>query len=95
MKVHNAIVALVGAEIRLGELSNAFLRSTVRDPIELDSEGTSQDTTDGNKIDFMPSPGKPVRGVGERWCPYPIAPFDWCNPEDAHHGPDLLVTHLR
>ena len=30
LKVHNAVVALIGAEIRLGDLSDAFLRSTVR-----------------------------------------------------------------
>ena len=30
-KVHNAIVALAGAELRLGSLSHAFMRSTVRD----------------------------------------------------------------
>ena len=30
--------------------------------------------------------------VHERWCPYPIAPREWCGAEDAHHDPDLLLV---
>ncbi len=38
---------------------------------------------------------RPPRKLAERWCPYPIAPPEWCalngvGEPIAHHDPDLL-----
>ena len=88
LKVHNAVVALIGAEIRLGDLSDAFLRSTVR-PVTPTSAAITADTV-GPEAPHWLTARPPPRPATSRWAPYPIAPLAWCETGEAHHDCDLL-----
>ena len=87
--MHNAIVALIGAEVRLGDLSDAFMRSTVCPVAQVSDETTTELVEPAAPRWLVARPA--LRSATSRWAPYPIAPLAWCADGETHHDPDLLL----